>query len=91
MQNFKVQLAPHITLTEIDGKLVLFSKQSGDFFGLNESAVGLIKSLLETDFLTTLKRASGEYNETESVLRTDLIELIKQLEDAKILKTIVCE
>jgi hypothetical protein len=53
--------------------------------------VGLIKSLLETDFLTTLKRASGEYNETESVLRTDLIELIKQLEDAKILKTIVCE
>lgn len=91
MKNFKISLSPQVTLTEIDGKLVLFSKTSGDFFGLNESALFLLKLALETDFKSAVERAAGEYQESVDVIQEDLLALIEDLKKAKVLTTLPCE
>jgi len=91
MNNFKILLSPQVTLTEIDGKLVLFSKTSGDFFGLNESALFLLKLVLETDFKSAVHQAASEYQEPEDVIREDLLALVEDLKKAKVLTTLPCE
>lgn len=84
--NFKVALASTISLTEIDGKLVLFSKDTGDFFGLNESALFLLKKLLDTDYLQAVAAGAAEYEVTEQAISQDLIELVTELEKQKLLR-----
>ncbi len=84
-QNFKVSLAPHITLTEMDGKLVLFSKQSGDFFGLNESALLLLKTLLASDFKSTVTNIAVDVGEKEERIAADLMELVNELESHQLI------
>lgn len=87
--NFKVQLAPHYSLTEIDGKLVLFSKNTGDFFGLNESALILLKRVMEGDFEAAVKACLTDFQVEEPELRQDILELVEELESHKILKRIL--
>ena len=91
MGNFKIVLSSHVTLTKMEDKLVLFSKKSGDFYGLNESALFLLKTLLESDFHKTLKVAAHEFNEDENVIQSDLEELVTSLESADVLKKVPCE
>ena len=86
--NFKIELAPQVTITETDGKAVLFSKKTGDFFGLNDSAAYLLKELSGSDFLATLKKASVAFSVPETDLSSDLIELVADLEKQKLLKKI---
>jgi len=84
--NFKVELVSTISLTEIDGKLVLFSKDTGDFFGLNESALFLLKNLLDTDFWQAVAAGAAEYAVTEQAICDDLMELVTELEKQKLLR-----
>ncbi|NBT59719.1 PqqD family protein [bacterium] len=84
--NFKIDLAPNLTLTEMEGKWVLFSKHTGDFFGLNESAGIFLNILIQNDFLTSLKLARKEFDAPEEVLERDFLELIHSLESQKLLK-----
>ncbi len=83
--NFKVHLAQDLTLTESDGQTVLFSKKTGDFFGLNESAGLFLKDLTETDFESTLKKAAVTFSAPMEVLSTDLLELVDELEKQKLI------
>ncbi len=85
IQNFKVQLTPGVTLTETDGKLVLFSKRTGDFFGLNDSANLFLDELSRSDFLTTQRRAVDTYNMSPSEISADLLTLVEDLEDQKLI------
>lgn len=87
-QNFKIVLAAHLTLTEMDGKLVLFSKNTGDFFGLNESAGLFLKRLLESDFENSLAFVKKEFDAPEGVLRSDFLSLIEGLEKNKLVTKI---
>ncbi len=86
--NFRVQLAAHYSLTEIDGKLVLFSKNTGDFFGLNESALVLLKHLSDHTFEDAVKFGISEFQVAESELRQDILDLVQELESHKILKRV---
>lgn len=87
-RNFKIELAKHLTLTTIDNKLVLFSKQSGDFFGLNESALFLLKTLLENNYQITVQLAVKEFGVDAQVIQSDLLELVRDLESQKLLRKI---
>lgn len=89
MTNFKITLNPDMTLTETQGKLVLFSKKTGDFFGLNESALFLLKTLLESDFSTTLVRGAQEFQVEPSILEQDLVDLVAELEKTSIIKKVL--
>lgn len=75
-----------MTLTETQGKLVLFSKKTGDFFGLNESALFLLKTLLESDFSTALQKGAEEFQVDPSTLEADLVDLVAELEKTSIIK-----
>lgn len=86
MSNFKIQLNPQVTLTEMEGRLVLFSKSTGDFFGLNESALVLLKTLLNSDFKTATTQCSQEFGVPLPIIETDLIALVDELERQKLLK-----
>lgn len=86
MKNFKIQLNPGITLTETQGKLVLFSKKTGDFFGLNESALFLLKTLLESDFSTAVQKGAEEFQVDTATLEADLVDLVAELEKTSIIK-----
>lgn len=86
MSNFKIQLNPQVTLTEMEGRLVLFSKSTGDFFGLNESALVLLKTLLNSDFKTAVNHCSQEFGVPTSTIEMDLIALVEDLEHQKLLR-----
>ncbi|MFM8269488.1 MAG: PqqD family protein [Pseudomonadota bacterium] len=86
--NFKIELAPHLNLTEMDGKWVLFSKDSGDFFGLNETAGIFLKLLLENDFDSSVLLAQKEFKISEDILRKDFLELVDDLTKNKLIKKI---
>jgi len=89
MKNFRVELHPEMTLTETQGKLVLFSKKTGDFFGLNESALHLLKLLIASDFMTALKTGAQDLEVDTNTLQTDLLELVAELEKNKIIKKLL--
>jgi len=88
LRNFSICLAPQFSLTQIDGKLVLFSKQTGDFFGLNESALVLLQKLLANDFDTALNLAAQEFEVEKDILQKDFLELVSELEKLNILKRV---
>jgi len=86
--NFKIQLAENLSLTEMERKWVLFSKQTGDFFGLNESAGFFLKLLLEHDFLKSIALAQKEFDVSETILQQDFLELIDDLMKRKLIKKV---
>lgn len=88
MSNFQIKLPKEVTLTEMDGKLVLFSKKTGDFFGLNESGAFFIQRLLKSDFKETIKEAARTFSAPEQELQQDLTDLVKQLEGLGLLQKI---
>jgi len=86
--NFKIELAANLSLTEMEGKLVLFSKSNGDFFGLNESAGFFLKLLLENDFLKTVALAQQDFEVSETIVKHDILELVDELVHKKLIKKI---
>jgi hypothetical protein len=44
-----IRLAPGTTLTSVEGKDVLFSVKTGDSYGLNETAAGMLRVGCEAD------------------------------------------
>ena len=72
-------LPPGIAMKDMDGQTVLFSKISGEFFGLNESAARFITDLLQNGLETALGNAAALYNASVEELRGDFNELITDL------------
>lgn len=77
--NFKLKLDPLVVFQKIDGQEVLFSKKTGDFFGLNESAAFMLKELISSDFETATKISSDTFGVDHSIIREDLQELVDSL------------
>lgn len=84
----KFSLEPSVTLKTVDGQLVLFSKKSGDFYGLNDSAGYLVQELINTDFEATIHKASTYFKVEEGELRHDLKEIIADLEKNQLLRKV---
>lgn len=81
----RVQLSPTTTLTEMEGKAVLFSRSTGSFHGLNASAAHLLRTLLDSDFDSTVAKCSQDYSVDAAVIAADLKELVDELVTLKLL------
>ena len=86
--NFKIKFASGVTQTEIDGKHVLFSKETGDFFGLNDSAQMFLEELHDNDFTTTVRKVAERFLVSEDEISTDLLVLLNGLEKPKLIHKI---
>lgn len=75
----RLQLAPGTTLTQVEGKSVLFSVKSGDSFGLNETAAEMLRIAREEGLDEAAKRLALEYDAPIAEIRSDLDELVGEL------------
>lgn len=77
--NFRLKLDPLIVMQKIDGQDVLFSKKTGDFFGLNESAAFMLRQLLSSDYKTAVTQSAAAFKVEKNVIEGDLLELVESL------------
>jgi hypothetical protein len=82
--NYTIRLDPSVALKKVDGQTVLFSKRTGDFYGLNPTAVHLIERLLESDLDSTTKSAANDFGVEEKTIRDDITEVVDSLVEAKL-------
>jgi hypothetical protein len=81
----RIHLSSGTTLTNVEGKDVLFSVRSGDSYGLNETAAQMVRLALEVGVNDAATRLAGEYNAPAEQLRADLDELVGELAQLKLL------
>lgn len=77
--NFRLKLDPLIVMQKIDDQDVLFSKKTGDFYGLNESAAFMLRQLLGSDFKTAVSQSAAAFKVDRTVIEGDLLELVESL------------
>jgi len=82
--NFKLRLDPLIVMQKIDDQDVLFSKKTGDFFGLNESAAFMLRQLLNSDFKSAVNQSATAFSVEKTMIENDLLELVNALIEAKL-------
>ncbi len=88
--NYNLRFDPLIVLQKIDDQDVLFSKKTGDFFGLNESAAFMLKTLVESNFKNAVKVCAEQFGEPEDTIRQDLNELVDSLIESKLAEKTSC-
>lgn len=81
----RIQLSPGTTLTNVEGKDVLFSVKTGDSYGLNETAAQMVRLALDVGVAEAATRLASEYNAPADELRSDLNELVGELAQLKLL------
>lgn len=89
--NYNLKFDPLIVLQKIDGQDVLFSKKTGDFFGLNESAAFMLKTLVESNFNKAVQVCAKHFAESEETIRQDLNELVDSLIESKLAEKTSCD
>lgn len=82
----RIQLSTGTTLTNVEGKDVLFSVRTGDSYGLNETAAQMVRLALDVGTDEAAVRLAGEYNAPAEQLRSDLDELVGELAQLKLLE-----
>lgn len=82
----RVRLAQGTTLTNVEGKDVLFSVRSGESYGLNETAARMVRLALEMNLDDAAAKLAEEYGATREELRGDLGELIGELVQLKLVE-----
>lgn len=80
----RIQLAAGVTLTNIEGKDVLFSTRTGDSFGLNETASRMLRLALKMGMAEAATKLAIEYDVTPEELQSDLAELVGELVQLKL-------
>jgi hypothetical protein len=86
--SFRAKLGQGITLTNIEGKHVLFSIRTGETFGLNETAAALLQSLLASDFDAAVEECAKRYDVAVDELRADLKGLVDELSEQKLVSIV---
>jgi hypothetical protein len=88
--NYNLRFDPLIVLQKIDGQDVLFSKKTGDFFGLNESAAFMLRTLVESNFNDAVKVCAKQFGKSEDTIRQDLNELVDSIIESKLAEKKPC-
>ena len=71
----------NVTVTTVDENIVLFSFETGDFYGIGEIGAKVFSMLEEySNFGAILKQIQSEYDVSEETLRADLIALFGELQ-----------
>jgi hypothetical protein len=78
-----IRLAPGTTLTNVEGKDVLFSVKSGDSYGLNETAARMLRLGLEANLDEVVNRLAEEYGAERQEIQGDFEELVSELVQLK--------
>lgn len=84
--NYTIQLTPTTTMTTMQGQSVLFSKHTGDFFGLNPTAKYFVEKLLASDVETAAAEAATQFGVPAETLRADIDELVNELAGSKLVE-----
>jgi hypothetical protein len=75
----RIQLAPGTSLSEIQGKSVLFSVKTGETYGLNESAAEMVRLGIEKGLDRAADQLAREYEVALDEIRSDLDGLMREL------------
>ena len=78
-----IRLAAGTTLTNVEGKDVLFSVKSGDSYGLNETAARMLRVGLEANLDDAVNRLAEEYGAEPTEIRDDFEQLVRELVQLK--------
>lgn len=78
-----IRLATGTTLTNVEGKDVLFSVKSGDSYGLNETAARMLRLGLEADLDQVVNQLATEYGIEPEEIRNDFEEVVGELVQLK--------
>ena len=82
------RLASGTTLTNVEGKDILFSVKSGDSYGLNETAARMLRLGLEMTLDEAVDRLTAEYGVEREEIRGDCEELIQELVQRKFVQLV---
>ncbi len=83
-----IRLAPGTTLTNVEGKDVLFSVKTGDSYGLNETAARMLRLGLEADLDGAVNQLASEYGAEHQEIRGDFEELVGELVQLKFVQRV---
>jgi hypothetical protein len=83
-----IRLAPGTTLTNVEGKDVLFSVKSGDSYGLNETAARMLRVGLQADLEDVVNQLTEEYGVEHKEIRDDFEELVRELVQLKFVEAV---
>jgi hypothetical protein len=83
-----IRLAPGTTLTNVEGKDVLFSVKTGDSYGLNETAARMLRGGCETDLDEVVNQLAKEYGVERNEIRDDFKELVRELVQLKFVEVV---
>lgn len=79
----RLQLAPGTSLTEIQGKSVLFSVKTGETYGLNETAAEMVQLGMAIGLDRAAYQLARDYDVAVDEIRSDLDELTRELVSLK--------
>lgn len=82
--NEAIELAPNVSWTTIEGQTVLFSKLTGDFYGLNPTATYLVQEVVKTGVDATVSEAAKKFGVDEPQIRGNLDEILRSLLEAQL-------
>jgi len=86
MQQKQFQISDHITSAQVDSGFVLLNLHTGEFYGLEETAVRFWELLETTDSIKEIiKQITEEYDANATEVKADLESFIFQLKDAGLL------
>jgi hypothetical protein len=83
-----IRLAPGTTLTNVEGKDVLFSVKTGDSYGLNETAARMLRVGCEADLDEAVDQLAAEYGVERNEIRDDFKELVSELVQLKFVQVV---
>ncbi len=81
----KITIPDTVLFTELQGEGVLLNLETGEYFGLDEVALGIWKALGECGTLDVAQsRLLGEYEVSAEVLASDLDTFLGRLSERKL-------
>lgn len=83
-----LRLAPGTTLTNVEGKDVLFSVKTGDSYGLNETAARMLRIALDSDRDEAVERLAAEYSVDRAEISADFDDLVRELVQLKFVQVV---
>lgn len=86
---YKIRVEDGVTTTNVDGRAVLFSKKTGDFFGLNDTALHFFTRLLSETSDTVAVETSERFQVPTDIVTRDLNELVDGLVQKKLVAKVV--
>ena len=78
-----IRLTAGTTLTNVEGKDVLFSVKSGDSYGLNETAARMLRLGLGAELEDVVDQLADEYGVERKEIRDDFETLARELVQLK--------